>query len=118
MSRHRLRSFLAVAGHLHFGRAAQSLHISQQALSSAIRRLEEDLGVPLFERDTRHVVLTPAGRVLAEEAVAVIGDVDRLVARVRAAGRPDSATLHVTIGTGAEATALVNRVADALRDRH
>jgi len=61
-----IEAFLAVADELHFGRAAQRLHVTTASVSQAIRALERQVGVPLFERTSRQVVLTPIGiRLLA-----------------------------------------------------
>jgi DNA-binding transcriptional LysR family regulator len=63
-----LRYFIAVAEELSFTRAAERLHVVQQALSTAVQQLERELGVQLFVRTTRKVELTDAGRRLLEEA--------------------------------------------------
>lgn len=56
-----LKYFLALAETLHFGRASEACHISPSALSRSIKQLEEQLGVSLFERDNRTVILTKEG---------------------------------------------------------
>jgi DNA-binding transcriptional LysR family regulator len=65
----------AVARHRHFTRAAEELHLAQSALSHQIRRLEEELGTPLFERTSRRVTPTEAGEAIAARARRVLAEV-------------------------------------------
>jgi DNA-binding transcriptional LysR family regulator len=69
----RLRYFAAVAEELSFSQAADRLGLSQQALSSQIRRLEDQVGRSLFFRTTRRVELTVAGRALLPKAQLALG---------------------------------------------
>jgi DNA-binding transcriptional LysR family regulator len=78
--------FLAVFDELHFSRAAEALHMAQPPLSQAIRRLEDNLGVQLFERTSRVVSPTEAGRVFAEQARRVLAGLDLAVTAARRAG--------------------------------
>jgi DNA-binding transcriptional LysR family regulator len=90
-----LRYFVAVAEELHFGRAAERLHMSQSPLSRAIRELERELELVLFIRTTRHVELTPAGAALLERARRALAEVDAAVADARHAAEPNGGALGV-----------------------
>ena len=63
-----LRSFVVLANHLHFGKAAEALHLSQPALTKQIQRLEDKVAGPLLIRGYRRVTLTPAGEILRDRA--------------------------------------------------
>jgi len=78
-----LRYFAAVAAHGSFSRAAESLHLTQPALSRQVKDLEEELGVALFVRGKNTLQLTPAGELFYDEARELLGRVDEAVQRVR-----------------------------------
>ena len=79
-----LRYFVAVAGELHFARAAKGLFISQPALSQQIRSLERELGFKLLERNSRGVQLTSEGKAFLPEATAVVQQAERAINVARA----------------------------------
>jgi DNA-binding transcriptional LysR family regulator len=109
-------AFLAVADHLHFGRAAHQLNVSQPALSQQIRQLERDVGTPLFVRTSRMVELTPAGRALADAAPRVVLEAERAQRRVDQAAEGTSGLL--VIGSVNTALASVTpRIMRAVRAR-
>ena len=83
----KLRYFMAVADHQHFGRAAQQLYIAQPVLSRQIRALEQELGCALLVRTTRSVQLTAAGRQLHQEAQRIVNTVDAALRRVHEVDR-------------------------------
>jgi DNA-binding transcriptional LysR family regulator len=89
-----LRALLVVAEELNFTRAAEKVHLTQQALSGQIRQLEQRVGARLVERDSRHVELTQAGKVLCEQARPLLASAERAVATARAAGG-DAARLTI-----------------------
>jgi DNA-binding transcriptional LysR family regulator len=78
-----LTYFVAVAEELHFGRAAERIHLAGPSLSQQIRNLERELGTQLLIRDRRHVELTPAGSQFLTDARAVLGAAERAVDRAR-----------------------------------
>jgi LysR family hydrogen peroxide-inducible transcriptional activator len=81
-----LRYIVAVARERHFGRAAETCFVSQPTLSVAVKKLEEELGVTLFERGPGEVSVTPAGRKIVEQAQRVLEEASR-IREIAAAGK-------------------------------
>jgi DNA-binding transcriptional LysR family regulator len=90
-----LRYFMAVAERLHFGRAAEALHISQPPLSRAIRALETRLGVALFTRTRRRVELTSEGARLLEESRRLTAQLERAVHELRGMASGEHGRLRI-----------------------
>ncbi|MBV9852422.1 MAG: LysR family transcriptional regulator [Armatimonadetes bacterium] len=90
-----LRYFVAVAEELHFGRAAEKLHIAQPPLSQQIQQLEREMGVRLFHRANRRVTLTAAGQVFLDDIRRSIAGIEQAVQAARRADRGEVGTLAV-----------------------
>ena len=111
-----LRYFRAVAEELHFGRAAERLHIAQPPLSQQIRQLERELGVSLLTRSTRRVELTRAGEAYLRRTIAVLDAVDDAGRQARRVARGVEG--HLSIGCVGSATySVLPRLVRALREQ-
>jgi len=95
-----LRYFIAVAEELHFARAAERLHIEQSPLSRAIKDLETDLGVQLFEREPRGTRMTWAGQVWLDGVRRVFTALDQAKSNLQAAASGFRGTLRIALSDG------------------
>lgn len=111
MEMRHMRYFIAVAEELHFARAAERLQMSQQPLSAQIRRLEEELDVVLFERTTRRVALTDAGRVFLEKAYQTIQAFNQAINAAQEAKRGERGEIRI----GYASTTLYNIMPPLIR---
>jgi LysR family transcriptional regulator, hydrogen peroxide-inducible genes activator len=92
-----LRYLVAVADHRHFGRAAEACFVSQPTLSTQIKKLEKELGVELFERQPRQVLLTAAGERVLEHARRAVDEADAVREVARLAHDPESGSLRMGV---------------------
>lgn len=90
-----LKYFLTLADELHFGRAAEKLFIAQPPLSRQIKNLEEELGVPLFERTKKQVRLTGYGRFLKDEATKLFQHVELIKNHIRLLGEGHAGQIKI-----------------------
>lgn len=112
----RLSCFIAVAEELHFGRAAERLHMTQPPLSRQIQQLESELGVHLIDRTTRSVTLTPAGVAFLPDARRILQLAEGAALNVKRVPAGDLGT--VVIGfTAASAHPVLPRLFDAARQQ-
>jgi LysR family hydrogen peroxide-inducible transcriptional activator len=90
-----LQYLVAVAEHRHFGRAADASFVSQPTLSTQIKKLEQELGVELVERNPRQILLTPAGEQVVERARAILAEVEDIRGIAKRAQDPESGTIRM-----------------------
>ncbi|WP_157254134.1 LysR family transcriptional regulator [Nonomuraea typhae] len=106
LEKYELEAFLTLAEELHFGRTAARLHVTTARVSQTIKKLERRVGVPLFERSSRRVELSPVGRQLHEELRPAWELIGAAMERAAEAGRGITGTLTVAF-VGAAAGQLV-----------
>jgi DNA-binding transcriptional LysR family regulator len=111
-----LKYFIAVAEELHFARAANRLHIETSPLSRAIKELEVELGVRLFERDTRKTRITGAGTLLLEEARHLFITLEQTRTKVRALAQGFHGTLRIGYSDGLAHLRLATSIAQFRRE--
>ncbi|MDO4709693.1 MAG: LysR substrate-binding domain-containing protein [Pseudomonadota bacterium] len=90
-----LKYLIALADHRHFGRAAEASFVSQPTLSTQIKKLEEELGVQLFERAPRKVMLTPVGQEIIQRARGIVAEVESMRELARRSQDPESGSLRL-----------------------
>lgn len=112
-----LSAFVAVAEELHFGRAAQRLHMAQPPMSRTIQQLERDVGARLFDRTTRSVRLTDAGEVLLTHARDILEASQTAQAAVAAAGSGEVGRVRIGFA-GPSSYRLVGWLARKVRVDH
>lgn len=117
MERHEIEAFLTLAEELHFRRTGERLGLAHGRVSQTIKKLERRLGVTLFERTSRHVALTPAGRRLRDDLAPAYRQVQEAIARAVASGKGVTGTLRVGFSSQWAADLLI-KAADVFRKRH
>ncbi|UGT68689.1 LysR substrate-binding domain-containing protein [Nocardia gipuzkoensis] len=90
-----LVSFITIAEELHFGRAAQRLHLTQPSLSAQLQKLEKSLGVQLVARNSHEVKLTPAGREFESQARLIVAQMDRAAQAAKATAEGRAGALNI-----------------------
>ena len=116
MDTERLRAFVAIAEHGHFGRAADRLNITQPGLTKRIHALEAELGGALFDRQRQPAAVTPLGRLLLPQATRILSDFDALMDNARRAAAGEIGSL--AIGFGLSTISIAPRLVARFRAVH
>lgn len=112
-----LEYVVAVGEHLHFRRAAEACAVSQPALSAQIQQLEDLLGITVFERDRRKVLVTDSGREIIERARRILSEIDGLTEVARLGAEPLAGRLDLGV-IPTIAPYLLPRVLPAIRETY
>lgn len=112
MDLYQLKAFYRLGQAKSFTETARRMHLTQSAISHAVKKLEDSVGVPLVERKARRFALTPAGRDLWESCAVVFPELDR--AREKLAGRAGPSVVELTVGSPVEfgTTILIKSIKD------
>ncbi|HWW07151.1 LysR substrate-binding domain-containing protein [Collimonas sp.] len=110
-----LRYFVAVAEELHFGKAAERLHIVQPALSMQIQLLEKMVGAQLFKRTSRRTELTEVGKQFLPEARRALSQIDRAQRIVERAGRGETGSVAIGFASNAAFVGILSEVIRVFR---
>lgn len=110
-----LRFFLEVAKSQHITKSAEKLHIAQPSLTQSIHKLEQTLGIPLFVKKGRNVVLTEYGVFLADRIAPILEELDRIPFELKKLAKRNNETLHVNV---LAASTLVTEAIIAYRQTH
>lgn len=113
-----LRYFLEVASTEHVTRSAENLHIAQPALTQAIHRLEDEIGVPLFAHKGRGIVLTQYGQYLYKKLQPAMAEIESLPAQLRSMAQLEDSVIHLNVLAASslvmDAVAEYQRIDDSL----
>ena len=118
MELRQLEYFVAVARELHFGRAAEKLHVAQPSVSQQIKALEGELGVPLFERTSKAVFLTGPGTELLPLAAKLLDDAAHIRRLAQIAARRVSGEIRIGFLADEYSQEVSERFLTAIRREH
>lgn len=110
-----LRYFLVAAKYEHMTKAAEVLRIAQPALSQSIKRLEQELGIPLFDREKRNIRLNDAGRFLEQKLLPIMAALEELPAEIKKRDLMNQRTIYLNL---LAATRLVTDCIIAYKELH
>ena len=116
ISFHQIQSFLAVANYMNMTNAAESIHVTQPLLSQKVSSLEEEIGVTLFTRSKKKLLITPAGKYLYEHWSNILDKIEENVAIARTLQKRSEKSLTIGFCFGIPTQTIVN-IVETLRNR-